>query len=80
MSSPGFRELGQFGHIFWKAFRKLILGWPYVVSTNWSIFGTTKRSLGHALFKSVKLTQTLHFPFFFFIPTILDNQSRKNTF
>ena len=36
-------------------------------------------SFGHALFKSVKSTQSLHFLFFFFTTTMLASQSGKNT-
>ncbi|KAF5765237.1 hypothetical protein HanXRQr2_Chr15g0701431 [Helianthus annuus] len=38
-----------------------------------SMWGNGKGSLGHALFKSVKSTHTLHFPFFFWTTTTLAN-------
>ena len=39
---------------------------PTVESTSWSILGRGKLSFGHALFRSVKSTHILHFPFAFF--------------
>ena len=50
-----------------------------MASTNWSIFGIGKGSLGHTLFRFVKSTQTLHFPFFFFTTILLASQFGKNT-
>ena len=48
---------------------------PAVASTNRSICGRGKLSFGHALFRSVKSTQTRHFPFFFLTTTGLASQS-----
>lgn len=62
-----------------KASRKLILGCPYVASTNWSIFGTRKGSLRQARLRLVKSMQTLHFPFFFFTIIVFDSHLGKNT-
>ena len=50
-----------------------------VASTNWSICGRGKLSFGHALFRSVKSTQTRHFPFFLLTTTGLASQSRYLT-
>ncbi|MFS7922009.1 hypothetical protein Hanom_Chr03g00243591 [Helianthus anomalus] len=46
---------------------------PAVASTMESMWGNGKGSLGHALFRSVKSTHTLHFPFFFWTTTTLAN-------
>ena len=61
----------------WKASKKLIHGCPYVASTNWSIFDIGNGSFGHARFKSVKSTQTLHLPFFFFTTTVFASHYGK---
>ena len=42
---------------------------PAVESTSWSILGRGKLSFGQALFRSVKSTHILHFPFVFFTKT-----------
>ena len=42
---------------------------PVVASTSRSMCGNEKLSFGHALSRSVKSMQTLHFPFFFFTTT-----------
>ncbi|CAL9222653.1 unnamed protein product, partial [Arabidopsis halleri] len=42
---------------------------PAVASTKRSMCGSGKLSLGQALFRSVKSTQTLHLPFFFLTTT-----------
>ncbi|CAL9238690.1 unnamed protein product [Arabidopsis halleri] len=48
---------------------------PAVASTKRSICGSGKLSLGQALLRSVKSTQTLHLPFFFLTTTGFANQS-----
>ena len=62
-----------------KGVQELILGCPYVGYTNRSILGTKKGSFGQARLRSVKLTQTLHFPFLFFTTTVFDSHLGKNT-
>ena len=49
----------------------------YIASTNWLIFGIGNRSFGHAQFKPVKSTQTLHLSLFFFTITVFASYSRK---
>lgn len=48
---------------------------PYFAATNWSIWSNGKLSFRHALLRSVKSTQTGHFPFFFSTMTGLASQS-----
>ena len=48
---------------------------PAVESMSWSILGRGKLSFGHALFRSVKSTHTLHFPFAFFTRTTFASRS-----
>ena len=48
---------------------------PEALSTNASMLGSGYESFGHALFKSVKSTHILHFPFAFFTRTTLASHS-----
>jgi len=48
---------------------------PEALSTSASMLGSGYESFGHALFKSVKSTHILHFPFAFFTRTTLANYS-----
>lgn len=59
------------------ASRKLIISCLAADSTSWSILGMRKMSLGYALFRSMKTTQTLHFPFFFLTTIGLETHSRN---
>ena len=52
---------------------------PAVESMSWSILGRGKLSFEHALFRSMKSTHTLHFPFAFFTRTTFANRSRYCT-
>ena len=54
---------------------KLSISCPAVASTNWSILGSGKLSLGQALFRSVKSTHILHLLFFFFTRTMFATHS-----
>ena len=49
---------------------------PAVESTSCSILGRGKLSFGHALFRSMKSTHILHFPFTFFTRTMFASHSR----
>ena len=53
---------------------------PAIASTNRSMCGRGKLSFGQALFRSVKSTQTRHFPYFFLTTTGLASQSGYLTF
>ena len=57
-----------------KAFMKLKIPYPIVESTNWSIFGNGKLSLGYALLRHIKSMHIIHLPFAFFTKTILEMQ------
>lgn len=53
---------------------KLKIPYPIVESTNWSIFGNEKLSLGYALLRSIKSMHIIHLSFAFFTKTILEMQ------
>jgi len=57
------------------ASKKLNILQPEALSTSASMLGNEYESLGHALFKSVKSTHILHFPFAFFTKTTLASHS-----
>jgi len=57
------------------ASKKLNILHPEALSTNASMLGKGYKSSGHALFKSVKSTHILHFPFAFFTKTTLVSHS-----
>lgn len=59
------RDHNRYLIITWICFHKTKKFVPYHSIDSWSILGMGKLYLGQALFKSVKSTQVLHFPFVF---------------